>query len=109
MLAAALSEKASYKDISVPTGILAGSGDRLFDAERNARRLHGEVGGSLLEVIPGAGHMVHQSAPQAVVGMVHTISARHALSQSNRRQRRKLRADEFKPGPAPQMFQAGDK
>ncbi|WP_027162015.1 alpha/beta hydrolase [Mesorhizobium sp. WSM1293] len=109
MLAAALSKKASYKDISVPTGILAGSGDRLFDAERDARRLHAEVGGSLLEVIPGAGHMVHQSAPQAVVGMVHTISARHALSQSNRRQRGKLRADEFKPGPAPQMFQAGDK
>jgi pimeloyl-ACP methyl ester carboxylesterase len=108
MLAAALLRKASYKDISVPTGILAGSGDRLFDAERDARRLHAEVGGSFLEVVRGAGHMVHQSAPQAVVGMVHTIAARHASSPEGRRQQLEPCADEFKPSPAWQGFQAGD-
>ncbi|TPM29950.1 alpha/beta hydrolase [Mesorhizobium sp. B2-3-4] len=109
MLAAALWRKATYKDISVPTGIMAGSGDRLFDAEGDARRLHAEVGRSLLEVVPGAGHMVHQSAPQAVVGMVHTIAARHASFQSTHRRRHEPRADEFEPGPAAQTFQAGDK
>jgi hypothetical protein len=92
----------------VPTGILAGSGDRLFDAERDARRLHAEVGGSFLEVVRGAGHMVHQSAPQAVVGMVHTIAARHASSPEGRRQQLEPCADEFKPSPAWQGFQAGD-
>ncbi|MES0006003.1 alpha/beta hydrolase [Mesorhizobium sp. M0062] len=100
MLAASLLGKANYRDIAVPTGIMAGSGDRLFDAQRDARRLHVEVGGSLLEVVPGAGHMVHQSAPQAVVGMVHTIAGGHALSQGGRRQRPKSRAVEFKADPA---------
>ncbi|KAA3452300.1 alpha/beta hydrolase [Mesorhizobium sp. SARCC-RB16n] len=79
MLAAALLTKASYGHIAVPTGILAGSEDQLFDAEGEARRLHAEVDGSLLEVVPGAGHMVHQTAPQAVVAMVHTIAGRHSL------------------------------
>ncbi|WP_246673854.1 alpha/beta hydrolase [Mesorhizobium sp. B2-7-3] len=81
MLAAALLTKASYTDIAVPTGILAGSGDRLFDAEGEARRLHAEVGGSLLDVVEGAGHMVHQSAPGAVIAMVDTIAGRHSSSE----------------------------
>ncbi|AGB44971.1 alpha/beta hydrolase [Mesorhizobium sp. B2-3-14] len=81
MLAAALLTKASYTDIGVPTGILAGSGDRLFDAEGEARRLHAEVGGSLLDVVEGAGHMVHQSAPGAVIAMVDTIAGRHSSSE----------------------------
>ncbi|MER8697106.1 alpha/beta hydrolase [Mesorhizobium opportunistum] len=107
MLAAALSRKASYKDIAVPTGILAGSEDRLFDAEGDARRLHAEIGGAFLDVIPGTGHMVHQSAPQAVVGMVHAIAGSHALSQGPRRPRLKPRAG--KAGSASQRVQAGDK
>ncbi|TPJ88052.1 alpha/beta hydrolase [Mesorhizobium sp. B2-5-4] len=81
MLAAALLTKASYRDIAVPTGIVAASGDRLFDAEQEARRLHAEVSGSLLNVVAGAGHMVHQSAPQAVVAMVHAIAGLHSSFQ----------------------------
>ncbi|WP_245264930.1 alpha/beta fold hydrolase [Mesorhizobium opportunistum] len=109
MLGAALSRKASYRDIAVPTGILAGAGDRLFDAERDARRLHAEICGSLLEVIPDTGHMVHQSAPQAVVGMLHAIAGRHAMSERPRRRRLEPCAEEFEAGPASQRFQAGDK
>ncbi|MER9655108.1 alpha/beta hydrolase [Mesorhizobium sp. M0152] len=81
MLAAGLLSKASYKDIAVPTGIVAGSGDRLFDAEGDARRLHEEVGGSLLEIVPGVGHMVHRSAPWAVVAMVDKIARLRASSR----------------------------
>ncbi|TPK75653.1 alpha/beta hydrolase [Mesorhizobium sp. B2-3-3] len=80
MLAAALFTKASYEDIAVPTGIVAGAADRLFDAERNARQLHAEIGGSLLDIVPGAGHMVHQSAPRSVLAMVDRVAQMHSRS-----------------------------
>ncbi|MEZ2328961.1 alpha/beta fold hydrolase [Mesorhizobium sp. RCC_202] len=47
MLGAGLFTKPSYRDIDVPTGIVAGAGDRLFDAWREAERLHAEISGSL--------------------------------------------------------------
>ncbi|RWO74292.1 MAG: alpha/beta hydrolase [Mesorhizobium sp.] len=74
MLGAALFTKPCYRDIDVPTGIVAGAGDRLFDARREAERLHAEIYGSLIEIIPNSGHMAHHSDPQAVLRMIDKVT-----------------------------------
>ncbi|TJV53465.1 MAG: alpha/beta hydrolase [Mesorhizobium sp.] len=75
MWAAALFSSPQHWDISVPVGIVAGAGDQLFDAPAEALRLHAELGNSLVDIVPDAGHMVHQTAPQAVLAMIDKIAA----------------------------------
>ncbi|RWP22310.1 alpha/beta hydrolase [Mesorhizobium sp.] len=77
MLAAALAggRSARYKEPSLPTGIVAGAGDRLFDAQAEAIRLQAEIHGSFVDIIPQAGHMVQHAAPQAVLAMVDMVAA----------------------------------
>lgn len=74
MFGAALLTKPSYRDITVPTGIVAGAGDRLFDARHEAERLHAEISGSLIEIIPNSGHMAHHSGPQTVLRMIDKVT-----------------------------------
>ena len=50
---------------------------------RQAQRLHGEVGGSRLEILQGGSHMVHHIAPDRVV---HAIDAVASESSAWRRQ-----------------------
>ncbi|MER8753367.1 hypothetical protein NKH57_29825 [Mesorhizobium sp. M1050] len=45
---------------------MAGSGDRLFDPEADAPRLHGEISGFLLEIVSGFGHRVRKGAAGGV-------------------------------------------
>ncbi|TJX62528.1 MAG: alpha/beta hydrolase [Mesorhizobium sp.] len=75
MLAAALLPRLDYRDIVTPTGIVAGAGDKLFDAKRQASRLHAELRGSLLQIVPHAGHMAHHTASQAVLAMIDDVAA----------------------------------
>ncbi|MER8550324.1 hypothetical protein NKH41_32670 [Mesorhizobium sp. M1169] len=58
-----------------PAGIIAGAGDRLFDAKAEALRLQPEIPGSFVDIIPQAGHMVHHTAPLAVLAMVDRVAA----------------------------------
>ncbi|MER9223271.1 alpha/beta hydrolase [Mesorhizobium sp. M0644] len=77
MLAAALAggRFTRYDDLSLPVGIIAGAGDRLFDAKTEALRLQSEIPGSFVDIIPQAGHMVHHTAPLAVLAMVDRVAA----------------------------------
>ncbi|WP_246676358.1 MULTISPECIES: alpha/beta hydrolase [unclassified Mesorhizobium] len=75
MLASALFPNRRYADIAVPVGIIAGAGDQLFDAKAEALRLHAEINHSLLDIVLAAGHMVHQSKPQAVLAMIDKVAA----------------------------------
>lgn len=59
----------------MPAGIIAGAGDRLFDAKAEALRLQSEIPGSFVDIIPQAGHMVHHTAPLAVLAMVDRVAA----------------------------------
>ena len=59
--------RARYRELSVPTYIVAGADDRYVSAERHSARLHDEVKGSHLRLAPGAGHMVHHVAPHDVM------------------------------------------
>jgi len=50
-----------YGDLRVPTVIIAGQDDRYISARAHSMRLHREVPGSELVLVPGAGHMVHHA------------------------------------------------
>jgi pimeloyl-ACP methyl ester carboxylesterase len=56
-----------YAQVSVPTAIVAGTADRYVFTARHSQRLHREIPHSMFLPVPGAGHMVHYAAPDALV------------------------------------------
>ena len=70
MIPAALLASKTYKDLAMPTIILAGEDDRLIDIDEQSARLHDEVKQSKLHRIAGAGHMIQQSATADVMAAV---------------------------------------
>jgi hypothetical protein len=60
----------------MPVGIMAGSDDEIVDVGRHSQRLHGEIPGSELRIIEGAGHMVHHLAPREVVDLIRSVEIR---------------------------------
>ncbi|RWB72403.1 MAG: alpha/beta hydrolase [Mesorhizobium sp.] len=75
MLASALLPNRRYSDVAIPVGIIAGAGDQLFDAKAQALRLQSEISQALVDIVPDAGHMVHQSRPEAILAMIDKIAA----------------------------------
>lgn len=59
-----------YRQLKQPVVIIAGSEDRMTYVSRHSERLHGELPGSELRLIPGAGHMLHHVAPEKLVEAV---------------------------------------
>jgi pimeloyl-ACP methyl ester carboxylesterase len=45
-------------------------------------RLQGDIPGSELRLVPGAGHMVHHAVPGLVAGLVEAVSARSDAPRS---------------------------
>jgi pimeloyl-ACP methyl ester carboxylesterase len=74
MIPGALNLRAGYKDISMPAVIIAGDGDKVV-FKRSAERLHAEIQGSDLQIVPGAGHMIHHLAARQVAGAIETVAA----------------------------------
>jgi pimeloyl-ACP methyl ester carboxylesterase len=60
----------------LPVAILAGAGDRIVDVGRHSLRLHRELPGSDLRIVPGLGHMMHHGAPGLVADAVEAVCAR---------------------------------
>ena len=54
--------------------ISAGEEDRIVESEQ-AKRLHAVLPRSVLQPIPGAGHMVHHYRPEALYDGVELIKA----------------------------------
>ena len=63
-----------YSTLTCPTVIMAGDADRIVDIGRQAKRLHGVVPGSRLDVLSGAGHMLHHLDPGRVVRAIDLIA-----------------------------------
>lgn len=74
MIPGAVGLRGRYAGLALPVAILAGEGDRVVFA-RSARRLHAMVPGSTLRILPGLGHMLHHSAPEAVVSAIEGVAA----------------------------------
>lgn len=67
LLPAVHAMSANYKGVRIPAVIIAGADDRYVSPRAHAARLHREIAGSQLLLVPGAGHMVHYAAPHALM------------------------------------------
>ena len=80
MIPAVLALRDSYETLAMPVAIIAGDGDKVV-FKRSAERLHGEIPGSTLQIVRGAGHMVHHLAARQVARAVESVSPGKALPQ----------------------------
>jgi pimeloyl-ACP methyl ester carboxylesterase len=62
-----------YRDLRMPTAIVAGPGDRIVDFERHSARLYQAVPRSTLRTLPRTGHMIHHSAPQQIAAVIRDV------------------------------------
>jgi pimeloyl-ACP methyl ester carboxylesterase len=69
MIPSAFFSSSSYPDLSVPVTILCGAEDR-FISPGQSKRLHRKIAHSRLRLVAGAGHMVHQTNPSAVLAAI---------------------------------------
>jgi pimeloyl-ACP methyl ester carboxylesterase len=79
MIPGALGLRDHYKDLTLPVVIMAGDGDKVV-FKRRAEQLKAAVGGSVLHVVQGAGHMIHYQATKQVAEAIETV-----VEQSSRR------------------------
>jgi pimeloyl-ACP methyl ester carboxylesterase len=70
MIPDAFAARGRYADLKMPVVILAGEDDRLIDIDEQSARLHAAIPHSTLHRIPSAGHMVHQTATDAVMSAI---------------------------------------
>lgn len=71
----------SYSRLKMPVAIVAGDADRIVDTRDQSLRLHRLIAGSTLRVVKGAGHMVHQTSPQAVMLAIEAVSDGHSRNK----------------------------
>jgi pimeloyl-ACP methyl ester carboxylesterase len=84
MIPAAAMASRRYEGLAMPVAIVAGDGDRVVDTEAQAVRLHQKLPGSTLRRLPGVGHMVHQTAPGAVMEAIDEVVSRARGFEGNR-------------------------
>ena len=70
MIPDAAARAGRYGELQIPVVIIAGQDDRLIDIDDQSGRLHTEVAQSTFHRIPGAGHMVHQTATRDVMAAI---------------------------------------
>lgn len=59
-----------YATLKMPVVIVVGAEDRLIDPVAQSCRLHDTIAQSSLHSVPGSGHMVHQTSPEAVMAAI---------------------------------------
>lgn len=85
MIPAAFALSKDYAALTMPVAIIAGEDDKLIDTEKQSVRLHGEIRQSTLRRVPGVGHMVHQSATDAVMATIEEGPVASLTRAPNRR------------------------
>ena len=73
MIPGALALRGHYKDLTLPVVIIAGEGDRVV-FPRRSEQLADSIPGSVLELVAGAGHMVHHIVPEQVARAVERMA-----------------------------------
>ena len=63
-------------DLNIPVTIMAGTRDRVVDHESHAKWFHEKIPGSVLQLVPGAGHMFHYAVPDQVAEAIEAVSDR---------------------------------
>ncbi|MRX52221.1 alpha/beta fold hydrolase [Paracoccus sp. S-4012] len=77
MVPDALAAGDTYARLKMPVAIIAGADDRLVDAEEQSARLHGDIPHSSFHRVPGTGHMIHQTATDAVMSAIEKVAPAH--------------------------------
>jgi len=70
MIPDAFAARGRHAELKMPIVIIAGADDRLIDINEQSARLHADIPHSRLHRVPGAGHMVHQTATEAVMSAI---------------------------------------
>jgi pimeloyl-ACP methyl ester carboxylesterase len=86
MVPAAYSSSARYGELKMPVVIVVGEEDQLVDIEKQSARLHHEVPQSAMHRIPRAGHMVHQTATEKVMGAINEAAQARTSEPNSFRQ-----------------------
>jgi pimeloyl-ACP methyl ester carboxylesterase len=73
MIPAALNLRRHYKNMTLPVVIFAGDGDKVV-FHRRSKQLRDGIPGSRLEIVKGAGHMVHHVATRQVAQAVESVT-----------------------------------
>ncbi len=68
--------EARYGEISVPVGILFGTGDRILNYERHGLPMTDRIPAVELEIVDGVGHMPQYAETERVVAFVRRIAER---------------------------------
>lgn len=84
-----------YRELRLPIFVMAGTEDKVVSHKRHAVWFHEQLPASHLQLVPGAGHMVHYAAPERVAEAVERIEAEAPVGT-----RATLEA-EARPGMAP--------
>jgi pimeloyl-ACP methyl ester carboxylesterase len=71
----AFSMRGDYAGLKMPLVIIAGDHDRLIEIDNQSARLHDDVTPSTFHRLRGVGHMVHQTAPAAVMSAIDEAAA----------------------------------
>ena len=72
MIPGAVALREDYKDLSLPVIIIVGDGDRIV-FKRRSEHLRAILPGSVLQIVKGAGHMVHHVATEQVVQAIESV------------------------------------
>lgn len=65
----------TYAPLTMPVAIIVGADDRVVDADVQSARLHEDIPHSSFHRIPGMGHMIHQTATDAVMAAIENVAA----------------------------------
>jgi pimeloyl-ACP methyl ester carboxylesterase len=73
MIPGAIKFRNRYNTLKIPVVIIAGEGDQVIDIDEQSARLHQDIPHSKFYRVPSAGHMVHQTAPDAVMTAISDV------------------------------------
>jgi pimeloyl-ACP methyl ester carboxylesterase len=74
MIPGAVALRRGYKALTLPVVLIAGAGDRVV-FRRQSERLRDCLAGSVLQIVHGAGHMVHHLATRQVAAAIAQVAA----------------------------------
>jgi pimeloyl-ACP methyl ester carboxylesterase len=82
MIPGALALRRDYKDLTLPVVIIAGDGDKVV-FKRRSEQLRDSIPGSVLQIVQGAGHMLHHLAAWQVAQAVESVAEAAGVRAQN--------------------------
>ncbi|TVV71637.1 alpha/beta fold hydrolase [Sphingomonas solaris] len=76
MIPGAIALSRRYGELELPVTIIAGEGDQIAHIDNHACKLAGELSQSVLEIVPGQGHLFHYAVPDQVAAAVDAVASR---------------------------------